>query len=219
MVKQFSLKEHQQTPATILGNGRSRLLIDLDQVHAKTITYGCNAIYRDFITDYLIALDGAMVFEIIDANAHLRSRFYAQSQSRLDRKLAQSPNLSEYVTIIPDHLRQNDSGNTALSIAINNQHNLIYLVGFDYRVMPDEPKKYNNVYRSTANYLPESNFGVNVTNQKTWQNRFGALVRKNLATQFVRVNGNDHSIIIPGRNQPNYKEITIEQFKEEISKL
>ena len=90
-------------PATILGNGRSRLAIDLDQVHAKTITYGCNAIYRDFITDYLIALDGAMVFEIIDANAHLRSRFYAQSQSRLDRKLAKSHNLKDYVTIITEN--------------------------------------------------------------------------------------------------------------------
>lgn len=206
-------------PATILGNGRSRLQFNLDQIHAKTVTYGCNAIWRDFATDYTIAIDGPIVFEIIDAKHYLKTKFYAQSQSRLDRKLNTQPELNEHIMIIPEHIKQNDSGNTAINLAIMNKHQKIYLVGFDYVTMPNEPNYYNNVYRSTPNYLPQSNVGVNKTNQKTWQNTLMSLIRKNPECEFIRVNGNDHSLIIPEKKHLNYREITPEQFNKEIEQL
>ena len=37
-----------------LGNGESRLQLDLEKLRGHGKIYGCNAIYRDFIPDVLI---------------------------------------------------------------------------------------------------------------------------------------------------------------------
>jgi len=42
-------------PGFVLGNGRSRLEISLDDLKKHGRVYGCNALYRDFIPDVLIA--------------------------------------------------------------------------------------------------------------------------------------------------------------------
>jgi len=210
---------HKDIPATILANGRSRLEFDLDQINAKTVTFGCNAIMRDFMTDYLVVIDQPMVFEMIDTKAYLKSKCYAQSQRQLDRKFNENPELTKHIRIIPEHVKQNDSGNTAIALAIEQNFKKIYLVGFDYVVMPNEPMKYNNVYRSTANYAPEPAIGINRTNQKQWQSRLFALVRKNPDIEFIRVNGNDHSLIKMRERKTNLTEILPEQFKKEINKL
>ena len=203
-------------PATILGNGRSRLAIDLDQVHAKTITYGCNAIHRDFATDYLIALDAGIVFEIIDANSHLKSRFYTQTQRRLDDRMQNDTQLRKHINIIPPAIKLSDSGNTAIKLACLNKHKTVYLVGFDYGVMPDKPKEYNNVYRSTTHYLPIANNQVNLANGKSWKLRMQETLRAYPTIEFKRVVYNCESV---HTKQTNYKEITVEQFKEEINQL
>jgi len=79
--------------------------------------------------------------------------------------------------------------------------------------------KYNNVYRSTANYAPEPAIGINRTNQKQWQSRLFALVRKNPDIEFIRVNGNDHSLIKMPERKTNLTEILPQQFNKEINKL
>ena len=48
----------------VLGNGRSRLNINPTQLRPYGKIYGCNALYREFAPDYLIAVDPKMVFEI-----------------------------------------------------------------------------------------------------------------------------------------------------------
>jgi len=205
-----------QYPATILGNGRSRLVLDLDQINAKTVTYGCNAIHRDFITDYLIALDPDMVFEIIDNNAHLKSKFYTQSTRRLQNRLVQEPELKKSCTIIDDDVKSIDSGNTAIRLACFNKHTVIYLVGFDHGIMLNEPRAYNNVYRSTPNYLPISNVQVNVANARSWRSRMLDTIQLNPDVMFKRVVDQTEKI---KSKLNNYSEMTPEQFNEEIMKL
>ena len=50
--------------AFVLGNGTSRKSIDLNQLKEHGTVYGCNALYREFNPDYLVAVDAKMVIEI-----------------------------------------------------------------------------------------------------------------------------------------------------------
>ena len=47
-----------------LGNGESRLEINLEDLRPHGKIYGCNALYRDFIPDVLVAGAPAMHNEI-----------------------------------------------------------------------------------------------------------------------------------------------------------
>ena len=52
--------------AVCLGNGQSRQGLDLNKLKKYSTVIGCNAIYRDFEPDILVALDSAFFisFEI-----------------------------------------------------------------------------------------------------------------------------------------------------------
>ncbi|MAG28194.1 hypothetical protein CMI47_21940 [Candidatus Pacearchaeota archaeon] len=49
----------------VIGNGESRKGVDLNSLNGRT--YGCNALYRDFAPDYLLAIDTNMVIEIFES--------------------------------------------------------------------------------------------------------------------------------------------------------
>ena len=50
--------------AYCIGNGPSRKDFDLNKLKASGQTYGCNALYRDFMPDCLVAVDTKMVLEL-----------------------------------------------------------------------------------------------------------------------------------------------------------
>ena len=50
-----------------IGNGESRKDFDLEQVRSLGKIYGCNALYRDFTPDVLIAVDSGIIHEIYDS--------------------------------------------------------------------------------------------------------------------------------------------------------
>ena len=50
--------------AFVLGNGTSRQSVDLNQLKEHGTIYGCNALYREFNPDYLVAVDTKMIIEI-----------------------------------------------------------------------------------------------------------------------------------------------------------
>ena len=51
----------------VIGNGASRQDVDVDKL--KGVRYGCNAIHRDYWTDYLFAKDKPITFEIYRSGA------------------------------------------------------------------------------------------------------------------------------------------------------
>ena len=55
---------HNQNAAFVLGNGLSRSSIEPDELRKYGPIYGCNALYRTFRSDYLVAVDPKMIFEI-----------------------------------------------------------------------------------------------------------------------------------------------------------
>ena len=52
------------TTAFIIGNGKSRQHLDLNKLRPHGKIYACNAVYRTFEPDYLVAVDTKMVSEI-----------------------------------------------------------------------------------------------------------------------------------------------------------
>ncbi len=58
--------------AVCLGNGQSRQGLDLNKLKKYSTVIGCNAIYRDFEPDILVALDSRMSHEIYKSNTVFR---------------------------------------------------------------------------------------------------------------------------------------------------
>ena len=57
----------EMTKAWVIGNGPSRKSVNLEDLKKEGVVYGCNALYRDWEPDYLVANDWRMMLEIIDA--------------------------------------------------------------------------------------------------------------------------------------------------------
>ena len=53
--------------AFCIGNGESRKGFDLEQLRPHGKIYGCNALYRDFTPDVLVAVDHGICHEIYNS--------------------------------------------------------------------------------------------------------------------------------------------------------
>jgi hypothetical protein len=100
----------------VLGNGTSRNTISLDNLNEFGTVYGCNALYRDYIPNYLVAVDAKMVMEI--------NRFSIQDKTQVWT----NPNkafatLSKLNYFTPS--KGWSSGPTALHLASEHAHDTI----------------------------------------------------------------------------------------------
>lgn len=200
-------EKRNKNDAVVIGNGTSRLQFDLDSIHALYTTYGCNALYRDFTPDHLIAVDSNMIKEILENNAHVQSKLHIQGHSEFDNHIQR-----KNYEIIWYGLREAlDSGNSAILVAAQHKHTKIYLIGFDYI---NSDNIMTNVYLNTRNYAPSHQNEMSMRLPQGWIKRLAKLVKRFKDTQFIRVNANNISTNI---TETNYSEITKEQFKEIIN--
>jgi hypothetical protein len=137
--------------AVILGNGPSRLDFNLKHIknhrggllaNRALQSYGCNALYRDFTPDFLIARGNEIIKEIADSGYTDDNIVYTDAIHTLEY-----PN-KFYLT---PHDPYADAGTTAAYIAAFDGHKNIYLLGFDGQ---DTPGHNYNVYAGTAGYAP-----------------------------------------------------------------
>ncbi len=63
--------------AYVIGNGPSRKGFDLNRLKETGQTYGCNALYRDFIPDYIFSVDTNMSMQMIEDEVGLKTIHYA----------------------------------------------------------------------------------------------------------------------------------------------
>jgi len=135
--------------AVVIGNGPSRLNFNLNQLKtysgllgASTLqTYGCNALYRDFTPDFLIAIGTSRIInEIATSDYITKNIVYSNAMNMLEypRKFY----------LIP-HDPYTDAGTTALYMAAFDGHKTIYMLGHDGQ---DTPGYNYNVYAGTDGY-------------------------------------------------------------------
>jgi len=190
--------------ACVIANGPSRLQFDLHSINASMYTYGCNALYRDFMPNYLIAMDWPIVTDILENNVHNRTNFYTQDNANFNHV---SVDVKENINWLKNMARRLDSGNSALEVALDHDYESIYMIGFDYNTNDKLP----NVYHGTSNYARNSTIPAAESMAREWQSRLRNLVKQFPDTQIIRVNG---SSTVMNIDATNYSEITPEQFKE-----
>lgn len=199
----------RKSNALVIGNGKSRLQFDLQQLQELFTTYGCNALYRDFIPDYLISMDFAMVHEILESKVHYKTKFYTQYDSKVANRIKNG----EPIYYATQDKWIGDSGSGALRLACMNKHSIVYMIGFDYT---DNNKHQDNVYCGTKNYAPGPVYNGGDYMRNQFESRLRHHCKTYNDTQIIRVNNNGYR---PLCKENNFSNITIEQFKEIINEL
>jgi len=133
--------------AYIIGNGPSRKGFDLNSLKASGQTYGCNALYRDFVPDYIFSVDTKMTVKMLEDKVYEKCIHYAPAlevnRPHGKDKLHLTPNNPHWI-----------SGNQAFWTACVHGHKNIFLIGFDFREYGEG--QLNNIYQDTKNYGPRN---------------------------------------------------------------
>jgi hypothetical protein len=178
--------------AFVLGNGTSRLQIDCKSLKNYGTVYACNAIYRDFLPDHLIAVDPKMVMELVQNNIHTQVPVYTNFNNRY----------KDYPELNVFHPSKGwSSGPTALWLASTHDYDEIYILGFDYAGLSSN-KTLNNVYADTPNYRKSSDPATFFGN---WLRQTEYVVKEFSNVKYYRVVPD--GAYDPGFNLKNYANI------------
>lgn len=150
--------------AVIIGNSPIRLDFNLQNLKkpmgllgSMTLqTYGCNALYRDFAPDFLIAVGEEITKELASSEYIKDNIVYTNAIHLLEY-----PNKFYLIPYNP----YADAGTTAAYIACFDGHKKIYLLGFSEQ---DSPGTNFNVYAGTNGY---DSAETDVGSEKWIQNR------------------------------------------------
>jgi hypothetical protein len=159
-------------PGFVLGNGRSRLAIECSELSTYGTVYGCNAIYREFDPDYLIAVDSKMVNEIVSTGYQENHQVWTNPNKGIVSK--------KHLNFFSPH-KGWSSGPTALWFAASNGHLKINILGFDFQGIDG---KFNNVYADTYNYKKSNEAATYYGN---WLNQTQRIIEEFKHIKFTRV--------------------------------
>ena len=185
--------------AFVLGNGTSRKSINPQQLKDKGTIYGCNALYREFEPDYLIAVDVKMILEINKSGYHNTHQVWT------------NPNKAYHKFVNFNYFNPSkgwSSGPTALWLASTHDNDEIYILGFDYQGIED---KVNNLYADTQNYKRSTD---KATYYGNWLKQTCITCQKFDKKRYIRVLGENKFIPKEFTNLPNLTHISTEEFKE-----
>ncbi len=134
-----------------IGNGESRMNIDLDRLQGPKV--GCNAIMRDYYTDYLVCVDTKMVDEAIRRKVNENTLVYTRpnwlDQYNL-KNIRRVPDLPYKGTDRWDDPWHWGSGPYAVLVAATYaKEREVKLIGFD---LYGNEGKINNVYKNSDGY-------------------------------------------------------------------
>ena len=186
----------------MLGNGTSRKSIDLNQLKEHGTVYGCNALYREFNPDYLVAVDAKMVIEINN------------NKYQHNHEVWTNPNRTYHQLTGFNYFNPSkgwSSGPTALWLASTHNIKDIYILGFDYQGIDE---KINNIYADSKNYKKSSD---KATYYGNWLKQTITTCQKFSKTRYIRVLGENTFIPREFLKIPNLTHITIEEFKKSFN--
>ena len=125
----------------IIGNGTSRKRYDLHSLRDNYETYGCNAIWRDFVPDFIVAIDPLPIYELMSSgDEEAIKAFLPTVYDDQFEPFEANPNRP-----------RNNAGMVAMKKAIDSGHNKIVCIGFDFLIQ-DAKVSLDNVYCNTYGY-------------------------------------------------------------------
>lgn len=186
--------------AFVLGNGVSRQALDLNQLKTLGTTYGCNAIYREFVPDVLISTDAPI-------SERIQQEGYSQQQVHYTRK----PLPDSGARRIAQKYFGFSSGPVAVGQAALDGARAIYLVGFD--MGPTRNGRFNNCYADTEFYKKSS---ANPTFTGNWVNQIKIIAGDFPKTSFFRVTGDTTAEIRDLLGVANLAHMTMTEFQRRV---
>ena len=182
--------------AFVLGNGKSRLSLDLESLRPHGKIYGCNGIYREFVPDVLVATDRPIAQAIESSGYPKNHVFYTRR-----------PNLELGSNALKRPYHGYSSGPNAIALACYDAASIIYIIGFDF----GSPTPFlNNVYADTEFYRSSQDKATYAGN---WVKQLTQICKDFSQIQFIRVMGNE-SIPIPEFSTiPNLMHLQISDFR------
>jgi hypothetical protein len=187
--------------AFVLGNGISRLQVDLNTLKQEGKVYGCNALYREFTPDVLISTDKGIGHTIQQSG-------YAQNNIMYTRK----PLPGFGARSVPQNYYGFSSGPIAVALAALDKNIAVYLVGFD--MGPTQNNRFNNVYADTEYYKKSSS---NPTFTGNWVRQLVTIARDFEKTSFHRVVGDTTADIAELKGIKNMRHLSMEDFLNRIN--
>lgn len=189
--------------AYVLGNGVSRLEVDLAHLKQRGNVYGCNALYRSFTPTVLVATDTPIAKEIQDSGYSKTNTFYTRR-----------PVKDSGALVVPKPYFGFSSGPIAVALAAGAKHDPIYLVGFD--MGPTEHNKFNNVFAGTEHYKP---IGSQPTFTGNWIKQITKVCQDYPNRQFYRVVGSTTARLPDLENIPNLAHVSMADFLAQVNRL
>ena len=188
------------TTAFVIGNGVSRRSVDLELLQSYGKIYGCNALYREFTPDVLIATDKPIATHIQESGYSQHNEFYTRRPIEgLGAKL-----------LVPEY-QGYSSGPNAIGLAARYGHKRIYLLGFD---MGPNNNLFNNVYANTEFYKTSAHPPTFTGN---WTRQIAHICKDHPQTQFIRVCGETTASIAELNQIINLTHQSFSEFLTEIN--
>ena len=188
--------------AFVLGNGVSRQGLPLNDIRTHGPIYGCNALYRDFEPDVLVATDKPIALNIEELGYPLTHKFYTRR-----------PTVGKGSLEIPKPYFGFSSVPVATALAALDGHRKIYMIGFD--MGPTEDKKFNNLYADTEFYKTS---GSGPTYTGNWVKQIQQICRDFRETKFIRVCGNTTARLPELEGISNLSHLLIVEFIDRLNK-
>ncbi len=193
--------------AYCIGNGPSRKGFDLNRLKATGQTYGCNALYRDFLPDFIFSVDAKMTAQMYLDEVGRKTIHYAPSLE-VNRKHAKG-----MIHLIPNNPYW-ISGNQAFWTAGVHGHKNIYLIGYDFREYGDG--QLNNIYQDTPNYGERKGDAI----MEGWLKQFRDMIKMRPYVNYTVVHDNPPEYLHhlqTGTDFGNSKVISYSEFEEVLA--
>ena len=184
------------TVAFVLGNGQSRSAVNLHRIKSLGSIYGCNALYRDWEPDCLVATDRPIAEEIQRSGYAKNHRFYTRKPL---------PDMGAHT--VPRKYHGNSSGPIACALAALDGHNRIYLLGYD--MGPTPSMRFNNMYAGTEFYKSTD---AAPTFTGNWIRQLTTVACDFPNARFIRVCGPTTAEIKEFKSIVNFEHIDIKTF-------
>lgn len=187
--------------AFVLGNGTSRKPILPEELKPHGKIYGCNALYREFHPDFLVAVDVKMILEINKSGYQHKHEVWTNPNRAYHK-------ITDLNLFHPS--KGWSSGPTALWLASEHRYEKIFILGFDYKGL-DNGKKLNNLYADTMNYKKSTEGATFFGN---WLRQTTNVIKEHKDIMYYRVIAPDNYVPEELNKFSNLKHIYVEDFKK-----
>ena len=186
--------------AFIIGNGPTRLGVNLHDLVGKGKIYGCNALYRDFDKfDYLVVIDEQFK-KLIEMGG---------KEGVVEGTKLILPPDEECVEETTG--RRSNAGMNAMREAIRHGATKLFCLGFDF-IIKDEVANTDNVYKDTEGYGEETH--ATYEDSKHRVNYLHWFMNQNKNVRFTFVVPDPIEIFNIGLNTDNVFGMTINNFNK-----